>query len=219
MSQSPLRSPSVSTRLRAGTGRVLRSIGSVLGACGRFFLRIARALARRICWLGQGALCQLQRVVPRRRGRLDHGRRSQGESRLVADCQAFLTGHYPSRLSRRSRWQWAWVNTLAHGSLSAIEQLASRRPGRRAGAAVFAAGEIVRAHDREGWDLAWFQREFLVPLEFECMGGTVNGSVATVERILAALRQVRPESRTHPAAPEPSEGAIRRAGAEGGSLS
>lgn len=189
------------------------------GACGRFFVGIFRTLARRIRRVGQVALCLLQLVAPRRRGRVGNDRRSQRESRLVADCRAFLTGNYPSRLSRRSRWQWAWVNTLAHGSPSAIEQLADRRPRRRSGAAVFAAGEIVRAHDREGWDLAWFQREFLVPLEFDCMGGKVNGSVAIVERILAALRQVRPESRPHPASRDTSERAIRLAGAEGDSLS
>lgn len=216
MPHSPLRSPSVSMRVRARAGRVLRGVGSALVACGHFFLRVARDLAERIRPLGHAVRRVLQPVVPHWCRRQHEGRRpSRREGRLVADCQAFLTGDYPSRLSRRSRWEWAWVNTLAHGSLPAIEALASRQPGRRAGAAVFAAGEIVRAHARDGWDLAGFQRQFMVPLELECMRGTVNGPVATVERILVALRQVRPEIRTYPAAGR----AVRRAGAEGRGLS
>jgi hypothetical protein len=119
-------------------------------------------------------------------------RASRQEARLVRECEAFLAGRYSARLPRRFRWQWSWLNTLAHAEKADIEALASRRPGKHTGAAVFAAGELLRAHERDGWELSWFQREFLVPLELDCMRGRVRGPVATVGGVLDALHRARP---------------------------
>jgi hypothetical protein len=120
-------------------------------------------------------------------------RASRQEARLVRECEAFFAGRYPARLPRRFRWQWSWLNTLAHAEKADIEALASKRPGKHSGAAVFAAGELLRAHERDGWELGWFQREFLVPLELDCMRGTVRGPVATVGGVLDALHRARPD--------------------------
>jgi hypothetical protein len=132
-------------------------------------------------------------------------RATRQETRLVRDCEAFFVGRYTARLPRRFRWQWAWLNTLAHAEKADIEALASKRPSKRNGAAVFAAGELLGAQERDGWELGWFQRTFLVPLELDCMRGRVRGPVATVRGVLDALHRARPD-------PKPESPATRRGG-------
>lgn len=102
-----------------------------------------------------------------------------------------MTGHYPGRLRRRRRWEWAWINTLAHADRATIEALALKAPrrGRRGEAASFAAGEVMAAAERCAGDLGWLQRQFLVPVELQCMRGTTRTSATTTAAVLEALRR------------------------------
>jgi hypothetical protein len=121
---------------------------------------------------------------------------------------AFYAGHYPTRLSRRSRWDWAWINTLAHGKREEIEELASGREGRRASAAAFAATEVLAAQERHRWDLEWLQRRFLVPLELDCMRGKYRTQSSTTEAVLEALGRAKAVERRehlHPLPPDRAE--------------
>ncbi|MGH9045064.1 MAG: hypothetical protein ACRDVP_09590 [Acidimicrobiales bacterium] len=108
---------------------------------------------------------------------------------LVSDCEAFLQGRYLQRLPRRHRWEWAWVNTLAHGSREEIALLASVRHPRRCGvkAAAFGAAEVLSEQDSRGWSLRWLQESFLVPLELECMSSPSHTPTTTAVRLLEVL--------------------------------
>jgi hypothetical protein len=191
MSHSPSRPCPVATRVGGLARATASGIRRGWWVGGRGLTLASRGLLR-CTLLVVGAIPRLVRPAGALAQRVSPGWGAvRGEGRLVADCEAFFGGRYQARLSRRSRWQWGWVNTLAHGGNAEIEALASRRAGRRTGAAVFASGELLRAQEREGWDLAWFQRRFLVPLELDCMRGTEHGAVQAVEGVLDAIRHAR----------------------------
>lgn len=104
-----------------------------------------------------------------------------------------MAGRYPWRLPRRRRWEWAWINTLAHGDRSTLNALAAAAPhrGRRAQAASFVASEVLAVADRAGADLGWVQREYLVPIELQCMRGMLRTSASTTAAVLEALHRAR----------------------------
>lgn len=196
MPPSSFRSAPPTTR----TGRAARAVLARAKRAWAAWIRLLRFVGHAIASAGSFVLgwLPLRPSDPKRRHRgaepgSEHATRQ--EARLVHDCEAFFVGQYQTRLPRRFRWQWAWVNTLAHGERADIEALASKRPGKHNGAAVFAAGEVLRAHERHGWELGWFQRRYLVPLELDCMRGRVRGPVATVGGVLDALRRARPDSK------------------------
>jgi hypothetical protein len=122
------------------------------------------------------------------------------ERRLAVECEAFVVGRYHYHLPRRQRWEWAWVNTLAHGNRSEIENLACALE-KRAQAAAFAATEVLATGDRYGMELSWLQAGFLVPVEVECMQRGSLNAATTTSRVLAALHQARFASGSAPSSP------------------
>ncbi len=98
------------------------------------------------------------------------GRLLEGE--LVADCEAFLLGHYAERLDQESSSVpvWAWTNLLAHGSEEEVRRAATGRslgPVRTRGwraARAYLATELLTAVDR-GSSLEDLQHHVLAPLE------------------------------------------------------
>jgi hypothetical protein len=178
-------SPSLPHRLieTAELSHPLRRAGrAIASSCQRFAGALERAWGATT-----GALARATRWRPRL------ARTSRESHCLVVDCEAFVAGRYPWRLPRRRRWEWAWINTLAHGSRTTVEWLATSPPrgGRRAQAASFVAGEVLSFADRCGRDLGWLQREYLVPIELECMRGMVRTSATTTAAVLEALRRAR----------------------------
>jgi hypothetical protein len=134
-------------------------------------------------------LAQALRVVVARCGTRVSPSARRGR-RLAAECEAFVVGRYHHHLPRRRRWEWAWVNTLAHGSRSEIEALAGSLD-KRGQAAAYTATEVLATGDRYGLELTWLQTEFLVRVEVECMQCRSLTAAATTIRVLAALRRAR----------------------------
>ncbi len=164
---------------------------------------IARSAARSTKVLARRALHWLQgepgHFVAAPSRRLEKGRSTRCERRLVSECEAFLAGRYHKQLPRHARWDWAWVNALAHGERTEIEALARAR-GRRARAAAFAAAEVLATGDRHGLELTWLQARYLVPVEVSCMRSGSLSPAAATHRVLAALRRALGEA--GPGAPE-----------------
>jgi hypothetical protein len=124
------------------------------------------------------------------------------EHELIAECDAFLLGHYAQYLSHKMRRVpvWAWLNVLAHGSKEAIEGLAAERPGWPIGAdggvwdeaLSYLAQELLTQVTTKDRALADVQRLTLVPLELELVGRrgpslTPATFVASVRRALAVV--------------------------------
>ena len=102
-------------------------------------------------------------------------RRAPGEHPIVRECRSFLDGDYAEHLvgAGRAVPAWAWLNSLAHGSLEDLRSLASGGPVRAPGfdatavwrqALAYLAQEVLFLVDG-GQDLAGLQRTTLVPLE------------------------------------------------------
>jgi hypothetical protein len=119
--------------------------------------RATRSLAREDSIVPDGS----EKLHPRRAKRQV---KKQG-TKLARECEAFLTGRYARQLPRQDRWAWGWINTLAHGSRAQIEALSIAPVDRKGDAAAFTASEVLACQERYGWDLAWVQRTFLVPVE------------------------------------------------------
>ncbi len=122
------------------------------------------------------------------------------ERGLVAECEAFLTGHFALYLGQQSRLvpPWAWLNTLAHGSEDDITALATgnpQPPGPTSPATAlwhealaFLAHELMGQVTRRGLPLAELQRSTLVPLELELAGRRVPVSTKPGELVARVLR-------------------------------
>ncbi len=175
-------------------------VGVTVQAAGRTVAHFAAVVGRRVrrhcVWIIRWLGAAVNGWWDDSGGRAD--RETRLGRRLIGDCVAFYAGRYPTRLSRRSRWDWAWINTLAHGKRDEIQELASGRHGRRASAAAFAATEVLAAEERHRWDLDWLQRRFLVPLELDCMRGLYRTPSSTAEAVLESLRRAKAvERREH----------------------
>ncbi|MGH9087781.1 MAG: hypothetical protein ACRDYZ_06660 [Acidimicrobiales bacterium] len=93
---------------------------------------------------------------------------------LVADCEAFLLGHYADRLVALSIVApvWAWTNLLAHATEHELraEMLSSGAEGTRNdewhAARAYLAAEVLDAAGRDG-TLVELQAAALVPLEVD----------------------------------------------------
>jgi len=131
----------------------------------------------------------------------------QAEERvLVAECEAFLSGHYAQFLdgSNLRVPDWAWLNVLAHGSQDDIRALAIGEPAWRISsetsvwheALSFLAQELISQATRQGRALAVLQRSTLVPLELELAGrrGPSMGPTAFVGHVRSAIA-LHPSSR------------------------
>jgi len=129
------------------------------------------------------------------------------ERELVAECEAFLCGHYAQYLRNENRPVpvWAWLNVLAHGSEEDITAVAASDPPRRTSsntavwnqALAFLAQELMSQATVRGRPLADLQRSTLVPLELELAGLRAPPSVEpakVVSSVLSALAQ-HPTSR------------------------
>jgi hypothetical protein len=121
---------------------------------------------------------------------------------LVAECEAFLSGHSAQYFDQHNRPvpAWAWLNLLAHGTDDEIAALASGGPQPALPAsettavwfqAVSLLGqELMIQATRRGRSLAELQRWTLVPLELELAGPRAPSSVkpaALVTSVLSAL--------------------------------
>lgn len=126
------------------------------------------------------------------------------EREFVAECEAFLSGHYAQCLADENRPVpvWAWLNVLAHGSEDDLTALAASDPPARGsqgasawrGALGFLAQELMSQATRRGCSLGDLQRSTLVPLELDFAGGRGRGSASTsgepsklVSSVLSAL--------------------------------
>jgi hypothetical protein len=99
--------------------------------------------------------------------------RSGGRT-LVADSEAFLSGHFAERMGARSATVpvWAWTNLLAHGAEGELRRTARTLPRPRAHDSIWEKARAYLADDilqMVGHDvsLAEVQRQVLVPLELE----------------------------------------------------
>ncbi len=122
------------------------------------------------------------------------------EHALVAECEAFLSGHLALCLGQQKRLvpAWAWLNALAHGSEDDIAALAAARPeppGANSWAAplwhqalAFLAHELMYQVARQGRPLAELQRSTLVPLELELARRSVPTSTKPGELVASVLR-------------------------------
>lgn len=129
------------------------------------------------------------------------------ERELVAECEAFLSGHYAQCLANENHPipTWAWLNALAHGSEDDITALAVGEPTRLGSqgtsvwhqALAFLAQELMSKATRRGCSLADLQRSTLVPIELELASRQAQASVDApkfVSRVLSALAE-HPTSR------------------------
>jgi hypothetical protein len=124
------------------------------------------------------------------------------ERTLVAECEAFLTGHYVDRLLSEGRLvpSWAWLNLLAHGTESEIGACAETDGTDGAVGArpdwhlvlAFLAQELLAEAARQGVAVAELQRRALVPLELALIGSRTRSIMAPpafVSEVRQALAQ------------------------------
>jgi hypothetical protein len=129
-------------------------------------------------------------------------------ARLLAEATAIVEGTTRnSPLAGCQPAPWVWINALAHSSWDQLNHLAER-PARQGGeswvrATSFLAAE-VRAYAATAPGLRKLQREGLIPLELDVLGGrrpppdTPLELVATVRAEIDRLRQC--DRRPRPAA-------------------
>ena len=121
------------------------------------------------------------------------------ERELVAECEAYLAGHYAQYLREAKRLipTWAWLNVLAHGSEDDVAALAAGEPCRRGStdapvwqqAVAFLAQEVLNQVAARGRPLADLQRSTLVPLEFELAERPALSPATFVASVLGVLAQ------------------------------
>jgi hypothetical protein len=89
--------------------------------------------------------------------------------RLVAESEAYLTGRYAHwRLARREAVPgWAWLNTLAHGSIDDLVAMTAADSNNADLEELVAdtARELLSLMKRTGVSLVVLQRSMLLPLE------------------------------------------------------
>lgn len=111
--------------------------------------------------------------------RRPHPIRNSMKSRIVVEAERLLSGeavekyHYPARQIPA----WSLVNTLAHNDRRGLEELtrrgASAHPGSWGATLGYLAHEL-NAMAPSGADLTELQRQLLVPLELQLLGGQVE---------------------------------------------
>jgi hypothetical protein len=121
------------------------------------------------------------------------------ERALVAECEAFLTGHYVERCLAEDRLvpSWAWLNLLAHGTESEIGACAAgdevdpavRGRSEWQMAIAFLAQELLAESARRGAAVADLQRRALVPLELDLVGSRTR-SVMAPPAFVSEVRRV-----------------------------
>ena len=118
------------------------------------------------------------------------------ERELVAECEAFLSGHYARCLDDDGRPvpDWAWLNLLARSADAEIRSIAAsgicgRAPRDPAWnqAVVFLAQEVLSEATRRGRTLAELQRSILVPLELALIGQPSRTDLGPARVVCAAL--------------------------------
>ncbi len=133
----------------------------------------------------------------RRKDAGKHNHQSQvGESELVEECEAFLSGHYAQHLEHDGRLvpDWAWLNVLAHGSEQDVRDLAAQRWGAADGglrlAWAFVAQDLLTEAQSRGDEVIELQQSTLVPLEIELAGARSETHwVQVVGTVLTALAE------------------------------
>lgn len=124
------------------------------------------------------------------------------ERELVAECEAFLSGHMAQYLASKNRpiVAWAWLNALAHGSEDDVKACAAEvtRPRTSPNAEVwqealsFLAYEVAKHSATRGCTIEYLQRSTLLPLELEIAGHQALSSLepaSLVASVLDALSQ------------------------------
>lgn len=122
-----------------------------------------------------------------------------GDSLVVAECEAFVSGSYLDLLQRSGLPieipSWAWVNVLAHGSPADLEKLtdgASRSLHRSTfgwqDCRCAIAAEAIEAARGSETRLRLLQRDVLFPLEQRLRTQPVAAPRAVAQEALSALR-------------------------------
>lgn len=146
------------------------------------------------------------RVARRVLSRKNPSETDSGQSRLVAEIEAFLSGELVAELSQRGDPvpDWAWLNTLAHGDLCHVARL--RRPTLlrvdRTGdwtadawrtAQGLLAKDLLELSRSDSEALTRLQRTVLVPLELELIQAEEQlSALELVQSTRAALRSSTP---------------------------
>jgi hypothetical protein len=127
--------------------------------------------------------------------------------RLIADAEAFLSGHYADGLRQRGEPVpgWAWLNRLAHGDLTQIGQVRrsldmtptgssswSEEAWRTAEALL--TNELLELVGDDATSLSHVQRAVLVPLELELIETEPSIGLTALELLQAARAALRPSS-------------------------
>lgn len=119
---------------------------------------------------------------------------SRGRRTLIRECEAFLTGRYLSirTKSRKAPRGWAYLNTLAHGTMDDVMQVASVDAGSAAQwgwvecRAVIGSALLALCRDDVAV-LRELQLNALVPLEIRLSRVRDLSPLALVELAIAAL--------------------------------
>jgi hypothetical protein len=134
-------------------------------------------------------------------GIVDWMHTTAAERELVHDCEAFLTGKYAQHLASTHRIvpPWAWLNTIAHGSVDEVLTLGSGDSQSELRFAVglwdqaeaYLARELMHQCDRQ--TLSQLQHSVLVPLELELAGRPATRMEPRdfVTKVLTAVRRSR----------------------------
>ncbi len=140
------------------------------------------------------------------------GRRNRGSrfststsDRLIADTEAFLSGHYADGLRRRGEPVpgWAWLNRLAHGDIARIAQVRrslDMKPARSSSrseeawrsAEVLLADELLDLIANDAASLSHVQRTVLVPLELELIGTEANVGLSALQLVQSTRAALHP---------------------------
>lgn len=156
------------------------------------------------CKLGNGcSSARPQKVEDVRHS--SHGNRYQPRkcevAELLLDCDSFVTGQLIFRRSRRMRNSASiyWLNTLAHGDRTDIDQLQKRcfLRGARSGAlARFAIEQTLTTLDHLGWPLERLQRNYLLPVELTCLTRSHLTPTQVADMVSNALEAAQRSTRT-----------------------
>ena len=125
------------------------------------------------------------------------------ERGLVAECEAFLSGHYAQNPGDND-WcapGWARLNVLAHGSDADVATLAANggQPWDNSAwpqALAFLAQELLSEATRQGRPLPDLQRSTLVPLELDLLEPSEPSCVELFQFVTSVL-SAREQHRTN----------------------
>lgn len=100
-------------------------------------------------------------------------RRDPAAAALIEECQAFLDGSFAELVEASGVTVpvWAWLNLLAHGTMTELRDEADAlgEGDRWRQARAFLAGEVIEVIDTARMPLTQLQHDVLVPLELDVL--------------------------------------------------